>query len=156
VVRRALADPLVVMYMGFAEGKSVSDLEVELRDLATKRRETAAELESLMKRRDALRGGSTAPASAADEAESAEANGAVTELSDVARAVAETSALLEKLDAQIAARTRALPVYKETLQTDGLVGELRAQRDHAVHTLLARMYHEGREARGEAPRPEAD
>ncbi len=156
MVRRALADPLVVMYMGFAEGTNVADLERELAELGAKRREVAAELETLLRRRDALRGGAAVPASAADEADVPAGTGASPELADVARAVAETGALLDKLEAQIAARTRALPLYKDTLQTDGLVGELRSQRDHGVHKLLARMYHEGREARGEAPRAEAE
>jgi hypothetical protein len=109
-----------------------------------------------VKKRDKLRGGAPVPAAPAEDAELPEANGVAPELAEVARAIADQGALLSKIEAQIAARTRALPVYKATLSTDGLVGELRAQRDHAVHTLLARMYHEGREARGEDPRPEAE
>jgi hypothetical protein len=154
IVRRALSDPLVVMYMGFAEGTDVADLERELAELAVRRREVAAELLGLVRRRDALRGGAL-PASAAEEPDPVTGAGASPELASVARAVAETGALLTKLEAQIAARTRALPLYKDTLQTDGLVAELRAQRDHPFHTLLARMYYEGREARGESSRGEA-
>ena len=61
----------------------------------------------------------------------------------VVRPVADTAALLTKLDQQITARSHALPLYKQTLDTDGLTREMRAQRDHPVHILLRRMYHEG-------------
>ena len=58
--------------------------------------------------------------------------------------IAETQTLLERLDKQLAARKRTLPVYKATLETDGLAGELRSRRDHPLHVLLRRMYHEAR------------
>jgi hypothetical protein len=51
------------------------------------------------------------------------------------------------LEKQIAARTEALPLYEETLATDELADDLRAQRDHPMHTLLRRMYHEQRSGR---------
>ena len=62
------------------------------------------------------------------------------------QALADAKAQLGRLEQQIAARTRALPLYKETLATDGLAEELRTRRDHPVHTLLRRMYHELRSA----------
>ena len=65
------------------------------------------------------------------------------DLAEVARKVADAAALLTKLDQQITARSHALPLYKQTLGTDGLTREMRAQRDHPVHILLRRMYHEG-------------
>jgi hypothetical protein len=49
---------------------------------------------------------------------------------------------LTRLDKQIGARSRALPLYKETRAAQGLLPELRVQRDHEVHTLLRRMFHE--------------
>jgi hypothetical protein len=60
--------------------------------------------------------------------------------------LSDAKAQLVRLDQQIAARSRALPLYKETLATDGLAEELRTRRDHPVHTLLRRMYHELRSA----------
>jgi hypothetical protein len=68
------------------------------------------------------------------------------DLADVAQALADAKAQVARLDQQISARTRALPLYKETLATDGLAEELRLRRDHPVHTLLRRMYHELRSA----------
>ena len=62
----------------------------------------------------------------------------------MAREMAELGTLLERLEKQIEARERALPLYKETLNTEGLIPALRAQRDHPVHTLLRRMFYERR------------
>ena len=49
---------------------------------------------------------------------------------------------LAKLDAQVAARTRALPLYQQTLGSDDLADALRQRRDHPMHALLRRLYHE--------------
>jgi hypothetical protein len=64
------------------------------------------------------------------------------QLSQLNREIDQTSALLERLNNQIEARKRTLPLYKATLDTDGLSNDLRARRDHPVHALLRRMYHE--------------
>ena len=74
----------------------------------------------------------------------ASADAADDELADVAQKLADAEAQLVRTDQQIAARTRALPLFKATLTTDGLAQEMRARRDHPVHLLLRRMYHEGR------------
>ena len=67
----------------------------------------------------------------------------------------ELNGLLERLDKQIAARSRALPLYKETRAAQGLLPELRSQRDYALHTLLRRMFHE-RQSRDAAARADRD
>jgi hypothetical protein len=142
-VRRALADSEVVLYMGFAESTRIPDLESELSNLSGKRAEAVREVERLTRKRDEIRksGKSETPA-AADDAEAAGTG----DLADVAQALADAKAQVVRLDQQISARTRALPLYKETLATDGLAEELRLRRDHPVHTLLRRMYHELRSA----------
>ena len=81
------------------------------------------------------------PAALADEPPAAPDSLAYADLS---RRIQETRAQLEKLDKQIAARTRALPLYRATLETADLGAELRAQRGHPLHALLRRMYHEKR------------
>jgi len=68
----------------------------------------------------------------------------VVERAERHRKIEEAKLLLDKLDKQLEARKRALPLYQETLQTDGLIDELRAQRDHPAHTLLRRFYYEKR------------
>ena len=65
-------------------------------------------------------------------------------IAELNRRIAETSQKLANLDKQIEARARALPLYAETLATEGLIPVLRGQRDHPVHTLLRRMYFEKR------------
>ncbi|HXZ85758.1 MAG TPA: hypothetical protein VEI82_09730 [Myxococcota bacterium] len=142
-VRRALADSEVVLYMGFAESTKIPDLEHDLAGLETKRKDAQKEVERLTQKVEAIRKSrkSDVPA-AADGDEAAASN----ELADAAQALADAKAQLGRLEQQIAARSRALPLYKETLATDGLAEELRTRRDHPVHTLLRRMYHELRSA----------
>ncbi|MFI5315298.1 MAG: hypothetical protein ACHQ6T_06340 [Myxococcota bacterium] len=145
-VRRALADSEVVLYMGFAESTKIPDLEHELSTLASKRSEAAREVERLTRKRDEVRKSSKpeTPAAASGDLEGAASPS--DDLGDVAQALTDAKAQVARLDAQISARTRALPLYKETLATDGLAEELRLRRDHPVHTLLRRMYHELRSA----------
>jgi hypothetical protein len=47
------------------------------------------------------------------------------------------------------ARTRALPLYQATQQSEGLADQLRQRRDHPMHALLRRMYHETRSLAGQ-------
>jgi hypothetical protein len=145
-VRRALADSEVVLYMGFAESTKIPDLERDLSTLSGKRAEAVREVERLTKKRDEIRKSnhSDAPAAADDAMDGAALPSQ--DLADVAQALADAKAQVARLDQQISARTRALPLYKETLATDGLAEELRLRRDHPVHTLLRRMYHELRSA----------
>jgi hypothetical protein len=142
-VRRALADSEVVLYMGFAESTKIPDLEHDLSGLEGKRAEAARQVEKLNQRVDDIRKSrkSDVPAAADGDAEAAS-----NDLADAAQALADAKAQLGRLEQQIAVRTRALPLYKETLATDGLAEELRTRRDHPVHTLLRRMYHELRSA----------
>jgi hypothetical protein len=145
-VRRALADSEVVLYMGFAESTRIGDLEHELSTLTTKRAEAAKEVERLTRKRDEMRKSakSDVPAAPAEDLDGAAAPS--NDLADVAQALSDAKAQVVRLDQQLSARTRALPLYKETLATDGLAEELRLRRDHPVHTLLRRMYHELRSA----------
>ncbi|HEU4429623.1 MAG TPA: hypothetical protein VFT98_12760, partial [Myxococcota bacterium] len=142
----AFSDSLVLVYLGYAEGKGIDDLESGLARLKTQRDEVKARLVSLQGR---LAGGShtAPPAARAEDGELVAATGSgekldAAQLSQLNKEIAETSALLERLGAQIEARRRTLPLYKATLETDGLSNELRARRDHPLHALLRRMYHE--------------
>jgi len=141
VLRRALGDSLALVYLGFAEASGVEELEQSLAELRGQRQEVEARLAALQGRRDG--GGEIAPASIDPGAPPAGRPDAA-ELSELNRAIAEAGALAERLDEQIRARTRTLPLYKATLATDGLAAELRARRDHPVHALLRRMYFERR------------
>jgi hypothetical protein len=68
------------------------------------------------------------------------------EMAEAQRELNEASALLERLDQQIEARARTIPIYVATLESDGMGAEMRARRDHPLHGLLRRMYHEDRSA----------
>ena len=137
ILRRALSDSEVVLYLGFAESAKIPQLESEIGDLQKKRADLLKQVSELGARRDSLRSKS------ADETPAAADDGA-DQLADVAQRLADAQAQLARTEQQISSRTRALPLFKATLETDGLAQELRARRDHPVHVLLRRMYHEGR------------
>ncbi len=145
--RRALSDSLVIMHLGFADAGSVDELDAKLGELRARRSQTEARLASLAGQRSALEGGAgeSLPAAPAEDAAPATPRGLDrVALHDLERQTVEAEELLQQLDRQIGARSQALPLYRETLATDGLADELRAQRDHPVHKLLRRMYHENR------------
>jgi hypothetical protein len=131
-LRRALSDNLVIMHLGFAEAAGIDELELSLADLRARRGEIESKLRGLTGQLgDAPPAAPAGPLSALERAERE-------------REIEADRELLLKLDRQIEARSRALPLYRETLATDGLADQLRSQRDHPVHTLLRRMYHERR------------
>jgi hypothetical protein len=146
-LQRAFSDSLALMYLGFADASGVGELERSVAALRTEKQDVEGQLLALRRRL----GGAAEPVPASfdpdavslarplDAAETAEAQ----------RALAEASARLERLDQQIEARSRTLPVYTATLESDGLGAELRARRDHPLHGLLRRMYHEERGAMGD-------
>lgn len=156
-LRRALADGQVLMYLGFAEAAGVGQIEQSLADLRSEREATSARLHELSQRRARLDPRTRGPVPAApDEGSGAPSTGAeaqpasespvarARELAELDRRIAEESGRLERIEDQIEARSRALPLFKAALEADGLIDELRAQRDHPVHTLLRRMYYEVR------------
>jgi hypothetical protein len=161
ILRRAMADSQALIYLGFAEESGLSELEASLGELEGRRERTAKRLDALLARRDAV-GRNAGPASQ-DEGEPLEdaavvkkedaapsddidASIAGLELAELSREIGDAKRMLTTLEKQIAARTRALPLYKATLETDGFADELRVRRDHPMHSLLRRMYHEKREA----------
>jgi len=144
-LRRALSDSQALMYLGFAEARSVEELEQGLADLRSQRDAAEARLKQLREQRF---GEADAVPAAADEdgwADTSSSGGLnAAELEDLNLRITETQALVERLNKQVEARTRTLPVYRSVLNTDGLAGELRGRRDHPLHVLVRRMYHEAR------------
>jgi hypothetical protein len=145
-LRRALSDNLVIMYLGFGEEAGIEQIEESVRQLRSERERLAARLAELEHERGAKPGAATGalvagPAALADEPPAAPDSLAYADLS---HRIQETSAQLEKVDKQIAARGRALPLYRAALETPDLGVDLRAQRSHPLHALLRRMYHEKR------------
>jgi len=142
----SFSDSLVLVYLGYAEGKGIEELEAGLAKLQVQRDEVKARLTGLQGQ---LAGGShtAPPAAMSDDGELVAPVGTgekldAAQLAQLNREIDETSALLERLNNQIEARRRTLPLYKATLETDGLSADLRARRDHPIHALLRRMYHE--------------
>jgi hypothetical protein len=145
--RRGLGDELVLMYMGFADASGLTELEASLDELRMRRGDLSMKLESLASRRDAGEADAppAAPAAAGESAarnESAVRFGTA-ESRRIARELEDGGRQLSKLDKQISARARALPLFRAVVESDDLAPALRSQRDHPVHTLLRRLYHEG-------------
>jgi hypothetical protein len=137
VLRSAMSDELAVMYMGFANDAEIPELEASLDELRGRRDALEREIVAL----GGDGGGAAPPAKRAEGGEAAES---VVERAERSRKIEDARRLLDKLDKQLAARSRALPLYRATLETDGLIDELRAQRNHPVHTLLRRIHYETR------------
>ena len=141
VFRRGLGDELVLMYMGFADATGLSELEKSLDDLRTRRAALSQELEALAARRDSTGAGSPPAAPAGDDGP---VRFGTAESQKIARELEDGGRQLAKLDKQIAARARALPLFRAVVESEDLAPALRSQRQHPVHTLLRRLYHEGR------------
>ena len=132
IFRDALSDELVVMYLGFADAAGMDELQQSVATLASRIAEVEGRVVSLS-------GGGSGPAAPAPGERLS-----VVERAERQRDLDEAKQLLGRLQKQMAARKRALPLYEATLGTEGLIDDLRAQRGHAVHTLLRRMYYETR------------
>ncbi|NNL86815.1 MAG: hypothetical protein HKP27_14230 [Myxococcales bacterium] len=135
-LRRSLGDSQALMYLGFAEAGDVDNLEGRLAQLRRQKAEVAKSLKELRARK--ARVGSV-PAS-----QTVGVGSVLDSLQSDAidREIAGLSAASKRLDKQINARSRTLPMYREVIATDGMSDDLRSRRDHPVHKLLRAMYHE--------------
>jgi hypothetical protein len=141
-LRRAFSDSQALMYLGFAEARDVAQLEADLEALRERRQEVERRLASLQSRREGAWASAISDGEVPLPANAAPMDAA--ERAQLDRQITEASMLLERLGKQMEARSRTLPIYKATLETDGLAGQLRARRDHPLHGLLRRMYLEDR------------
>jgi hypothetical protein len=142
--RAALGDELVLMYMGFADATGLAELEKSFAELRARRDALASKLETLAAQRDQAADAAppAAPATGGDGSDAAPRFGTA-ESRRIARELEDGGRQLAKIDKQIAARARALPLFKAVVAAKDLAPELRGQRDHPIHTLLRRIYHEG-------------
>jgi hypothetical protein len=140
-MRRALGDDLVLMYLGFADTEQSGELEQSLTDLKRKHAALKTELAELERKRDRMAGRSRSPGPA-KAASGGSREHSRAERTAVTRKIHKATDQLAKLERQLKARKRAVPLYQASRQADRMIADLRAQRDHPVHTLLRRMYHE--------------
>jgi len=141
--RRGLGDELVLMYMGFADASGLTELENSLEELRNSRAQLAQELDVLASRREAGKMAAPPASAAPDGSGDSAVRFGTAESQRIARELEEGGRRLSKLDKQIAARARALPLFRAVVESEELAPALRSQRDHPVHTLLRRLYHEG-------------
>jgi len=144
VFRRALGDELVLMYMGFADAAGLAELEESLAALKTRRAGLSRELTALAKRRDRSEADAppAAPAGRPGDGDAAIRFGTA-ESRRMARELEDGGRRLAKMDQQISSRARALPLFRAVVESEDLAPALRSQRQHPIHTLLRRLYHEG-------------
>jgi hypothetical protein len=148
-LRTALADSQVLVYLGFAEAENAKELAASLDGLRERRDAAEMRLNALTLRRESIgRSDANSPASM-DEGSDHEPGDEIAglQLAELSREINDAKHLLGTLEKQVSARTRSLPLYRATLETDSLTDELRARRDHPMHALLRRMYHEKRSSR---------
>lgn len=139
-LRSALSDDLVLMYLGFAQASANDELDASLEELRSQRADTNDKLNWLLGKASPHEGERvTMPPASAEHTAVAKAAPI-----NMTREIARTKMLLGKLTRKVNARAKALPLYRDALATDGLIAKLRAQRNHPVHTLLRRLYHEKR------------
>ena len=143
IFRRALGDELVLMYMGFADATGLAELEASFIELKARRSSLSSELKALAMRRD------SGSADAAPAALGTDGGAATTpvkfgtvESRRIARELEDGGRRLAKIDKQVSSRARALPLFRSVVESEDLAPELRSQRDHPIHTLLRRHYHE--------------
>ncbi len=145
--RRAVMDDLVIMYLGFAEAASLDELNAGLHDLETKQDDLRTKIVGLTGRRgeldQSLDANSSAPAKI--DLNAPARRDLQMERSTVVARVAELERLVAKLDKQVEGRKAAIPLYGAIFSSDALMPAMRAQREHPLHTLLRRMYHEQEE-----------
>ena len=140
--RKGLGDELVLMYMGFADASGLAELEKSLDDLKRRRGQLRTRLDQLASRRDANKRSNPGPAAMGPGGDEAVRFGTA-ESRRIARELEDGGRQLSKLEKQIAARARALPLFRAVVESEELAPELRSQRQHPIHTLLRRLYHEG-------------
>ncbi len=146
VMRQALSDSQVLVYLGFAEQETADKLGGGLGELRARREEAKKQLDALNKQRATLGRSVSAPPAARDPGASDEGHSGVdpSEVEELDARIAQATTNLVRIEKQIEARTQALPLFKATLGTESLADELRVRRDHPVHKLLRRMFYEGR------------
>ncbi len=139
----------MLVYLGFAEAGNAKELAASLDGLRERRDAAETRLIARTLRRESI-GRSDANSPASMDKGWNHATGdeiAGLQLAELSREIGDAKHLLSTLEKQVSARTRSLPLYLATLETDSLTDELRARRDHPMHALLRRMYHEKRSGR---------
>jgi hypothetical protein len=110
---------------------------------AEQERETArSELVSLRAERDALWSGVPAVPSYVGTSVDGPALPPVGARRDLDERIARADTRLARLERVTKARAHVLPLYRDTLASEGIALEIRARRDHPVHQLLRRIYYE--------------
>jgi hypothetical protein len=163
-LRRAAADDLAVMYLGFSTAADLGELEQGVAALRERRLGLDTDIEDLRGRLALLGRPKSEPLAESVEPEPAEAaetepeselpevaasgpapNPAddVEEIARITSRIDQLDTARARLDEKIEARERALPLFKNVIEGGEFARDLSAQREHPVHSLVRSMYVEG-------------
>lgn len=147
--RNALGNDLAIMYFGFADDRSLEDLQQDLADLRTARRDVEQQIAGLGGQRETLVARRSENLRGIDEmmpglpavsgAPPAEETGLISEIDRQLRSLVSDQ---DRVDGQLLGRAKALSLYTEALAGDGFLVELASQRDQPVHALVRRLFYE--------------
>ncbi len=147
--RNALGNDLAIMYFGFADDRSLEDLQQDLADLRAGRHGIEQQIAALGDQREVLvaRRGEilravddvTVGLPAVSGAPPGEETGQISEIDGKLRSLEYER---DRVDRQLLGRAKALSLYQESLAADGFLDELVSQRDQPVHSLVRRLFYE--------------
>ncbi len=147
--RDAVGNDLAIMYFGFADDKSLEDLQGELAAMRDARSGVEDRIAALSGERETLVAQRTEALRASDpiNAELPAVSGAPPGeetglISEIDRELRSLGSQRDRLDEQLMGRAKALELYEDALVGDGFLEELAAQRDQPVHALVRRLYYE--------------
>jgi len=141
-LRRAFSDSSAVLYLGFGEGIPLEEFESDLASAEDERESARAELAALRAERDVLWSGVPAVPSTVGASFEGPVLPPVGARRDLDERIAKADTRLARLERVTQARAHVLPLYRDTLASEGIALEIRARRDHPVHQLLRRIYYE--------------
>ncbi len=147
--RNALGNDLAIMYFGFADQRSLEELQTDLAELRSGRTGVEQQIAALSSERETLVAKRSEILRTSDPlspqlpsvsgAPPGEETGLISEIDVQLRTL---SSERDRLDGQLLGRAKALSLYEEALAADGFLEELAAQREQPVHALVRRLFYE--------------
>jgi len=132
-LRRSMADPQLLVYLGFAGGVG-----------------STSSLAALREERDDLRARLAARSAAGGEVPAAIDKSGAAANADEMPGDSMLGEKLRRTESRIAALERLMPAYDEALAAEGIAQALSRDRSHPLHVLLRRMYEERHPVRSRA------
>ncbi|MFT5444315.1 MAG: hypothetical protein ACI8W3_003370 [Myxococcota bacterium] len=147
--RNALGNDLAIMYFGFADDRSLTDLQRDIASLQTSRGELDLEIavlgeqrETLVARRSEILRSDEFVADGLPAVSGAPPGDETGRISQIDISIRSLATDRDRLDNQLIGRAKALSLYEDALSSDGFLEEIAAQREQPVHALVRRFFYE--------------